>query len=193
MNTANEIINVGFCPTMGIFMDERLDTEMQLKKTALGSAAQVLAFLREGNLNMGLIGRLATKMELNEKIKVKRLWKGYTLIGQFKTAISEEEVPFLKISTYLPKEKVEKFIPGSKKILYYDTIDKAITEGIFSAVLIDWDDWKDEYELVIPVNRSGIKTLKFRTPTLYYYEQFEDEANEISEKLKKIVEKEYEI
>ncbi len=193
MNSVNDTLNLGFCPTMKVFIADILNINSEIKTSAMGSAAQVLTFLREGYINFGLIGRLAKKMEISEKIKEKRLWKGYTLIGQFKTGLPVEEIPYQKITTYLPKEKVEKFIPEAKKVVYYDNFDNAISDGIYSSVLIDWDDYKDDYELKIPIHRDGMKVLKFRTPTFYYYEQFEDEVEELSKKIKDAIRSAYEI
>ncbi|MCD6398762.1 MAG: hypothetical protein J7L08_02470 [Candidatus Aenigmarchaeota archaeon] len=193
MNTLNETMNMGFCPTMEVFMEDILKINNEIKANPMGSAAQVLTFLREGYINIGFIGRLAKKIELNDRIKEKRLWKGYTLVGQFKMGIPVEELPYQKITTYLPKEKVEKFIPEVKRIVYYDNKEDAIADGIYSSVLIDWDDYQDDYELVIPVHRNGLKVLKFRTPTIFYYEQFEDEIEELSKKIKDAIRSAYEI
>ena len=185
-------IVMGFCPTMGIFLDEMKGLDIGIKPLQLGIAAQVLALLRGGYMNAGLVGRIAKKIEINDNIKEMRLAKGYTLVGKFKTAIPYGELPGMEIHTYLPEEVVKSFIPEAGNIIYHKSIEDAISEGVNSAVLIDWDDYSDDYELVIPIEGGG-KVLKFRTPTIYYHTEIEENIEAIEENLKHMARQKYEI
>jgi hypothetical protein len=172
---------LGFCPTMEVFV-EKIRDHKEIQLVPFNSAAEVLYYLKNKEIDIGFIGRLAKKREINDQIQVKRLSNSYTLIGAFKTGIREDSVKTLDIATYLPEDKVKEFIPEAQNVRYFDNIEQALNSGSF-AVLIDWNDFKDDYELVIPVRDNGLKTLKFRTPTLFYYKDSSEIIEDISKKL----------
>ncbi len=172
---------LGFCPTMGVFVD-KIKNSSGIEIIPFRSAAEVLYNLKMNNVDIGFIGRLAKQMEINDSIKVKRLSDSYTLVGPFKTGIRKDDVRTLSIATYLPKDKVESFIPEAQNVRYFDTLQQAFSSNA-SAVLIDWNDYNDNYELVIPIEDNGLKTLKFRTPTLFYYQKCDSIIENISKKL----------
>ncbi|MCD6101483.1 MAG: hypothetical protein J7J77_00305 [Candidatus Cloacimonetes bacterium] len=192
MYRVEDTIKMGYCPTMEIFLNDIMELNPDIKLLSFGSAAQVLALLKEDYLNAGLIGRIAKKNEIYNEIKEMRLAKGYTLVGKFKIAIPHGELSNMEIHTYLPEEVVKSFIPEVNKVIYHKSVEDAVREGISSAILIDWDDYSDDYELIIPIEDEG-KVLKFRTPTLYYHTKLESDIEVIEEKLKHTVVQKYEI
>ncbi len=169
----NKTLILGFCPTM----------EQEAKNIALNnnniqlikyhSTIDVLGDLNKDKIDIGLVGRVAKSNELKEGFNELRLAQGLTLITKQKSAILYNQLANIKIHTYLLEEEVESFLQNTENIIYYEKINYAITAGINDAILIDWKDYKDEYELLIPVNQNNQKIKEFRIPVLYSYKNLE--------------------
>ncbi len=153
---------VGYCPTMEPYARE-IAAEEDMELLLYGSAAAVLHALRQGQITVGVIGRIAAASEYPEKGQ--RLAQGYTLIGPSHSLISYETVKSLPISTALAEDVVAKRFPELEHVAFHESTAEALKTG--SAVLIDWDEWQDGYQLLVPVHPDGRKVSKFRTPVVY--------------------------
>ncbi len=153
---------VGYCPTMEPYARE-IAAERGMGLIRFESAAGVLHAMRLGQIDVGVIGRLATSSEYAGEGK--RLEQGYTLIGPTTVMIPYEVVVSLEITTALPDTVVETYFPEFRQVVYEESTEQALTKG--APVLIDWDEWRDGYHLVIPVHPDGSKVRKFRTPVVY--------------------------
>jgi hypothetical protein len=52
-------------------------------------------------------------------------------------------------------------------VIVHNSTDDAIKNGMDEMVLIDWSEYKDEHELIIPLDERGEKVEKFRIPIIY--------------------------
>ena len=153
---------VGYCPTMEPHARE-IASERGMDLIRYESAAIVLEALRRGQIDVGVIGRLAFRSE--HAGEGKRLAQGYTLVGPTTTMVPYEVVVSLGITTALPEAAVTAHFPEFQQVAYVGSTEEALTKG--TPVLIDWDEWRDGYHLVIPVYPDGRKVAKFRTPVVY--------------------------
>ena len=53
------------------------------------------------------------------------------------------------------------------KIEYKDNLNDCLDDNLNTPVIIDWNDFKDEFELLIPIYEYG-KVPQFRAPVIYY-------------------------
>lgn len=158
---------IAYCPTMQPFA-EKLEKEIdEVSMIEMSSAAQVLAALRSGDVDGVLIGRYAKRRELAEGTRREIFKEGYTLVYKTKGGISESELKDLKVNTYLEKDKLGDFIPLFAKIAFKESLDECLTGGLDTPLIIDWKDFRDDFEMLIPLNESG-KLPLFRAPVLYY-------------------------
>ena len=51
---------------------------------------------------------------------------------------------------------------------YINSTKEAINEGLNDAVLISWDEYDRDFELLTPM-RGNQKAAQFRSPIIYYY------------------------
>ncbi len=144
----------------------------------MGSAAQVLGALRGGGVDGVLIGRYAKQREIDSDIKREIFKEGYTLVYKVKSGIPAAQLKDLTVRTYLDKSELKDFIPLFGNIEYLDTLDKCLDGGFEIPVLIDWKDYRDDFEMLIPLDAAG-KVPIFRAPVLYY----RDIESEIVEKI----------
>ncbi|MEX0920789.1 MAG: hypothetical protein WDZ62_00820 [Candidatus Pacearchaeota archaeon] len=158
-------IKLGYCPTM------QEDTEILVEKEnykliRFNSASEVLLALNNGEIDKGLIGRKAKGFELSKDIKETILESGYTLVSNKKGFVEYSQLENYKIYTYLPKDITKKLIDRNSKITYLTKEEslKKINEG--EIVLISWDDWRDDFELIVVMNGSE-KVKDFRGSFLY--------------------------
>ncbi len=158
---------IAFCPTMTPFADNISKSVKEVKMIEMGSAAQVLGALRGGTVDGILIGRYAKAQELSAGTEREIFRGGYTLVYKVKSGISEEQLKGLTIKTYLDKDRLSDFIPLFGSVEYLGSLDECITDGLEAPVLIDWKDYRDDFELLIPLNAGG-KVPLFRAPVLYY-------------------------
>ncbi len=162
----NEKILLGYCPTMSEEA-KTLAEKGNYELIQFGSASEVLFALNKGDVDKGLIGRKAESYEINEDTQEIILKSGYTMISNNKRFIDYSQLSDLEIYTYLSEEEVKKLISDNSDIFYYETKEesiKKINEG--EIVLISWEDWNDNYELVVVVDGNE-KAKDFRGVFLY--------------------------
>ena len=172
-NTANEYLNetliLGFCPTM---KDEAINLQSKnsnIKLKQYPSTLNVLEDLNSGKIDIALVGRVAQSTELKEGFYEHRLDEGFTLITSKKSGILYNQLSNIRIHTYLKEEDIKTLFDDTQNIVYHESIEDAIKIGINEAVLIDWKDYKDEYELLVPIDENNNKIRGFRIPVLYSY------------------------
>ncbi len=161
-----EIIRLGYCPTMKEDA-EALAKQQGFQLVAFGSASEVLSALGKGQIEKGLIGRKASLSEISPQVRETVLRPGYTLVAYRKSYIEYSSLPLVAIHTYLPIEIVSGLIPESSRIEYHGSKKEAL-DKIYErqVVLISWEDWKDDFELLITMN--GTEKVKcFRGAFLY--------------------------
>ena len=156
-------MKIGTCPTMLKYAEE-ISKKNNLEIIPNGSAAEVLYNLNAGNLDIGIIGRKAKQVEFTgyEK-RLKNV--GYTLIYIEKAMVDYKRLGEIVVHTYLPEDVVKNNFPELEKVVYHNSLEESLNSGEIN--LINWDDWKDGFDLLIPVDESGNKIEKFRTPILY--------------------------
>ena len=156
-------MKIGNCPTMLKYVEE-VSKQNHLDMVNYHSAAEVLYNLNLGNIDIGLIGRKAKQDEfVGYEKRLKSV--GYTLIYLQKTMIDYHRLGEIMVHTYLSKDVVENNFPELGKIVYHDSLEESLKSGEVN--LIDWNDWNDSFNLLIPVDELGNKIEKFRTPILY--------------------------
>jgi hypothetical protein len=155
---------IGYCPTMyqeAVSFSEKNN----LKLVRFNSASEVLHNLNKGEIKYALIGRKSESSEISKKIKETTIKSGYTLISKEKQFIQYSELPSIEVYTYLPKEIVLKILPKSKiNYIEKNKIFEKINQE--KLILISWDDWKDDFELVVVMNGNE-KVKDFRGFFLY--------------------------
>jgi len=162
---------VSFCPTMKPFIQD-LNFNKGTAFLDAGSAANALYYLTAGEVDAVLIGRTAKKRELHDQVKEKRLGEGYTLVFNRKMGIEFQQLPGFTIHTYLPRSIAENILPDNK-IIFHKSLEECLVDNLSEPVLIDWNDYQDEFELLIPLDNRG-KVPVFRAPVLYYTCPIED-------------------
>ena len=155
-------MKIGYCPTMAFFIDE-IAKKIEFEKINLGSAQSVLTALNNNYIDIGIIGRTAKKTEFNGFKK--RIKNGYTLVTNKKQMILNNDLPHLKINTNISENIVKTNFPYLKNVIFHKTINFNLKD--YEIWLISWDDWKDEYELLIPVDEQYNKNSDFRVPHLF--------------------------
>ena len=161
-------VKLGYCPTMsGIAL--RIGQENpQVSLIPYDSTARALQSLNDRTLNVILVGRLAKENEVGEVFE-RRLIDGLTLVGKEKRFISIDEMQRSRIHTYTTKKEAREYLPNTE-VIFHDSFEFAIKEGIDEIILMPWRDIPDYLELVIPVDENMNKIEKFRVPVLYSYD-----------------------
>ena len=158
---------IAYCPTMKPFA-EKLEKEIdEISMIEMSSAAQVLGALRGGSVDGVLIGRYAKTRELEDGTLREIFQEGCTLVYRSKGGISEAELKELTVNTYLERDKLGDFLPLFGEIVFYESLDECLAGGFNTPVIIDWKDFRDDFEMLIPMNKFG-KLPIFRAPVLYY-------------------------
>jgi hypothetical protein len=161
----DEKITLGYCPTMQ-------EDAIYFKKSnnyniiEFGSASEVLTALKNNQIDKGLIGRKAESYEINPNINETVLKSGITLVSNEKGFIDYRQLSNYEIYTYVAESSVEDLNLKNSKIIYLskeEAIEK-IKEGKF--VLIYWEDWTDDFELIVVMNGTK-KSKEFRGVFLY--------------------------
>ena len=173
---------IAYCPTMEPFAEKVRQNSKQVEMIPMGSAAQVLSMLRNGDIDGVIIGRYAKKRELDSATKRYIFQNGYTLIHSMKQGIDVKQLKRIPIKTYLAKNKIKHIMPLLGEVKFFDSFENCLAEGWDTPVLIDWKDYRDEFELLIPMNSYG-KIPVFRAPVLYY----KDIDKEIINQMKKYI------
>ena len=164
----NNNVKLSFCPTMTPFATQFDKNVEEVTPMPAQSAAQVMSMLGSNMIDIALIGRAAYSRELTEQTKTKRLQSGYTLVYTEKAGIPKEQLNTIPIKTYLSEEIAKQILPTLKNVKFYSSLNECEKNDIGMPMLIDWADFKDEYELLIPVEPTGGKVPTFRAPVLYY-------------------------
>jgi hypothetical protein len=134
----------------------------------LGSASLAMSLLRSGAIDIALIGRDAYARELTSAIGRRRLLGGYTLVFTRKAAIPKEQLAEIPIKTYLDPAVVEKLIPTLNNVSFYESFAECEQAEPETPMLIDWKDFKDDHEMLIPLEANGAKVAAFRAPVIFY-------------------------
>ncbi len=162
---SDEKIKLGYCPTMreeAISVSKKEDYEL----VKFGYAIDVLSALKNKQIDKALIGRKAKLKEMNKDTREKILKAGYTLVSKQGGFIDFSQLANYAIYTSLPESIAESLAPKDSRIIYLtkeETIKK-INEG--RIVLISWEDWQDDFELVVVMNGNE-KARNFRGVFLY--------------------------
>jgi len=160
-------MKLGYCPTMEEYV-KNMNNIQYFEIINLGGAANVLYYLNNDEIDIGVIGRKAKKREFEGYEKV--TGSGYTLITDSKGMIFKDELKNLRIDTAVSKEIVEKEFPELENVVYHKTLQDALDNG--EVQLISWDDWDDKFELLIPVDEFNNKVKKYRVPHIYSKKNF---------------------
>lgn len=152
-------MKIGYCPTMNPFV-KKLE---KYETINLGSAGAVLMALNDNEIDVGIVGRVAKNGEFDGHSK--RTADGYTLVTTQKQMILNEDLPMLEVHTALPKDLVSSKFPELKNVVFEDKLKQELKNG--EVWLISWDDWNDNYNLLIPVDQNYNKNPKFRVPHIF--------------------------
>ncbi len=166
MRNMKKII-LGYCPTMEPYALKISSNLPNIEILNLGSAANALAYQRDKISDVTLIGRRAKKREITDETKELILKSGFTLVSNYRGMIEESNLKQINIHTAIKKDIAEKFYPNFPNWIFYDDKNTALLNGLSEAVLISWDDWIDDFELLIPMTDMG-KSPQFRTPIIYF-------------------------
>ncbi len=179
------MVKMSYCPTMEPYAEKIAQNFENIDVFPSSSAAEVLYLLYNGNIDAALIGRVAHNREIDEKTKFYRLRNGNTLIYRQKAGIGFDQLKDVEVYTYLPEEEIKDIKDAFKNVIHFQTLDECLKDGLATPVLINWEDYRDEFELLIPMDMRG-KVSYFRAPVLYYKN---DELlnKEMLEKMKKIL------
>jgi len=170
-------VKLGYCPTMTPFVKNFKSRIDELELVPMQGAAAVMNMLLAGALDAAIIGREAYSRELNPSIKKKRLQSGYTLVYKDKVGIPRDKLKEISIKTYLPRDITMKLLPTLEHVSFYPSLHECEEAGKDMPMLIDWKDFKDEYEMLIPIEEDGMKTPIYRAPVIFYKEEIEDFVN----------------
>lgn len=167
----DEPVMLGHCPTMSGIAQEVAAKNPHVSLVPYNFTAQALQSLNEGVVDAVLVGRLAEENEIGKAFE-RQLRGGLTLIGKEKRLISIDELRRSRIHTYVTKEQAEGYIPNIEDAVFHDSLESAVKDGIDDIVLIQWSDFSDEFELIIPVDGNLNKIEMFRIPVLYSYDEY---------------------
>ena len=170
-------VKLGFCPTMTPYAEGFNKNIENIELVRVPGAAGVMNMLLAGAIDAALIGREAYARELNSNIKKKRLKEGYTLVYKDKIGISKEKLKEISIKTYLPKNIASDLLPNMENITFYTSIEECEKENMDMPMLIDWKDFKDQHEMLIPLEANGMKTPIYRAPVIFYNKKIEEFVN----------------
>ncbi len=175
-------LKLGFCPTMTSWAMELKSIHDFIDLYPMGSAAQALHYLKAEAIDGIVIGRFAKQSEISASINKRCLQKeGYTLISPHKGFIDQSNLSSLNVVTCLPQEVVRSMLPQVENVSYFDSFNDAVEHlPMADTALIDWHDYRDEYELLIPME-DGEKVKKFRWPVIYYQRSHEGTIKRILE------------
>lgn len=158
---------MAFCPTMQPFAESITGSIDLVQPVPAGSAAMVLQMLKSGIVESVLIGRTAKSYELGNEVEFKRLKEGITLVYKDKTSISKDQLKEIPVKTYLDKNSLGGVAGFFTKIAYIKSKDDCLKGELSIPALINWRDFRDSFELLIPVDENG-KVPEFRAPVFYY-------------------------
>ncbi len=164
-----------YCPTMHSYAEELSERMNFLEFIPVSSAADALYFLNGRHVEAVLIGRVAKQMEIDGEILPYRLKNGNTLVYEKKIVVPYDYLKRLEVKTYLSKNTLQ-IKDAFKRVAFFHSLEECLDkEGLKVPILINWRDYRDDFELLIPVNDLG-KVPYFKAPVLYYVkESLEDD------------------
>ena len=170
---------IAYCPTMKPFAKTIENSIQEIETVEAASAAQALQMLRGDYVDSVLIGRAAKKRDLSDNSKEKRLLDGITLVYKTKTGVGSDQLSEIPVITYLSESDLGDLKNQFTKISFVSSLDECLTDNLETPVLIDWRDYRDEFELLIPMEAKG-KDPRFRAPVLYYKNLSDDVLSKIT-------------
>ncbi len=157
---SGEKIKLGYCPTMqeeAISLSEKKDYELIRFEYAIN----VLSALKNKQIDKALIGRKARQYEISKEVKETVLESGYTFVSNRGGFIEYSQLSNYEIYTYLSKEIAESLAPKNSKIIYLTKEEAIVKINEGRIVLISWEDWRDEFELIVAMNgNEKVKELR---------------------------------
>jgi len=165
-NQSNQTYKIGYCPTMEIYL--YLLNEENVEIIEYSSSGKALSKLDQGDIDGVIIGRKARENEYSADGRI--LKEGYTLVSKEGGLIYSHQLDQITTHTYLDEEIEEIF--SELRINYHKSLEQINKDAL---ILINWEDWKEELELVIPIYNDGSKDERFRTPILYSKEDVNSE------------------
>ena len=175
-------LKIGFCPTMSEIARKIGQKNGNVTLIPLGSAAEALYYVKSGALDGVIIGRIAKRTEISDSVRRLALQnQGVTLVARQKGFIDYRDLPHIPIVTYLSEETVRPLIHDTRNtqfVIDFNEAEAFLTRN--NAALIDWSDYSDSLELLIPVDESGNKIIDFRLPSLYYQASREEEVKNLN-------------
>lgn len=160
------MIKIAYCPTMEPFV-RKLSGIDGLEFFNMGSAAQAFMSYLNKQADAVLVGRAAYGREKDKETIETRLKEGLTLVYQQKTGVDEGELANITVWTYLDASKTADFNNLFMEIIRKNSLEACLEDGLQTPVLLDWKDFRDEFQLLIPLNPNG-KVPLFRAPVLYH-------------------------
>ena len=167
---------------MGVFMRELSDMA-EIEQVPIPSAGQALFLLKSGAVDGTIVGRYAKQTELGDEPEFLKLRGGKTLVYMQKTGIPVDALKDVQVLTYLSPDEISHLSPFFGKVEYLGSLGECLKYGLEIPVIIDWNDYRDDFELLIPVNERGEKVLDFRAPVLYHSGLPENILNEITDRI----------
>jgi len=167
-------LRLSYCPTMLPYIEKIKEKNLDIEIVNGQSAAGVLSMLRNNQIDMIMIGRKAYQRELKLDVKEKRLQNGYTLAYSQKSFILEEQLGEVAIKTYISKSIVEKDFAFLKNVEYYDSKEECMEDFLSIPTLVDWNDFEEDYQLLIPMDNNRNKLSSFRAPVIYFNKNVDD-------------------
>lgn len=163
---ASQELLLGYCPTMQARAGEIVLMNKNIAATAYGSSAEAFAALQRGEVDLVLAGRPALKRELSEAAELK-LRNGHTLVSREKRFVMLDSLAASRIHTAHDLKTVREYIPDAQQPVLHATTADAIMNGLDEMVFISWDEYTEELELAVPLDRSMNKAERFRLPVIY--------------------------
>lgn len=175
---------IAYCPTMQCYIDNATkNKEVGIEFIALSSAAQVLSQLQAGLVDGVIIGRRAKSFEINEDTNFLKFQDGVTLINKSKRGIDKNSLKAIDVLTYLSKEEVSTVETLFLSVEFRSSLEECLQDEKERPIIINWNDFSDELELLIPRTESG-KMAEFRAPVLYYNNLNSDETSFLKKYIK---------
>jgi hypothetical protein len=153
---------LGYCPTM-ISEAIEMSHEYNLVLKEYVSASEVLNELSFNNIDLALVGRKAYSYEILDNIQEKTLESGFTLVSNKRGFIDASQLYNHEI--YIPLDYIG-FVNSNLIYNSSEELKKLIYRG--NLVLISWEHWQDDFELVVLTNGSN-KVRDLRGSFLYFY------------------------
>jgi len=169
-------IKLGYCPTMRDKAGWIQNYDYEIVLVELESAGQVLEYLTQGQVALGLIGRKARRQEIGNQIEEIVIDKqGLTLVANNYQVMAYDELAGVPIKTSLEKDMVISKLADLS--FEFDKSDKILADEIR---LMAWDEFNySQGEIVVVVDENGDKVKALRAPFLYFSNDSGDLVNKL--------------